>query len=646
MTEPKLESGNAANDDLECGEDGAHLDNATLGAFSWQKVTVTVKDHKTKQAKEILSNVNGCIKAGELLALIGPSGSGKTTLLNVLAHREATSGAKVESFILVDGTKPSLKAFQRLSSYVEQEDALIGSLTVRETLYFAACLSLPRLVRGLFLSNHILRKKKSSVTAGERTRRIDSLLGAFGLHGQAQTLIGTPVRKGISGGQKRRVSVASQLITSPKILFLDEPTSGLDSAASYEVMSFIRTVAKQHNLLVIASIHQPSTSTFKLFDKLLLLSAGKTCYYGPVHQVKPYFDGLGFPLPIMMNPAEFLLEQTNVDFARDREHACFRLGKIQDSWANSPEALAVLNQIGQRREEMEQQGFSSEEPLRSNKYLVVVTLLHRSFIKSYRDVVAYGIRFVMYTGLAIMMGTIWLRLDTSQGSIQPFINAIFFGSAFMSFMAVAYVPAFLEDRGTFIKERANGLYGATSFMITNFLIGMPYLFTIAVIFSVLSYWLANFHPTATSFLTYIMWLFIDLLAAESLVVLISSLFPNFVVSLALVAFANGLWMCVGGFLVNPTILNVFWRYVFHYIDYQTWVFQGMMVNEFAHREYSCGIGCTCMYQTDLAPKCMIAGTGVLDAYGYTQGRTAKWVGILLGIVVGYRMLGWVVLQRS
>ena len=232
----------------------------------------------------------------------------------------------------------------------------------------------------------------------------------------------------------------------------------------------------------------------------------------------------------------------------------------------------------------------------------------------------------------------------------------------MSFMAVAYVPSFLEDRATFVKERQNGLYGATAFMLSNFLIGLPYLCTyqiskpkprtqqligltvlITVIFSVIAYWLGNFQPTAQAFFIWIMWLFLDLLAAESLVVLLSSIFPNFVISLALTAFANGLWMCVDGFMVNPQILNVFWRYVFHYIDYQSYVFQGMMVNEFAHRTYSCGADCQCMYQTELASQCKIAGQGVLDQYGYKTGRTGEWVGILLAIILGYRLLGWIAL---
>lgn len=167
---------------------------------------------------------------------------------------------------------------------------------------------------------------------------------------------------------------------------------------------------------------------------------------------------------------------------------------------------------------------------------------------------------------------------------------------------------------------------------------------IALLFSVVAYWLVNFRSDAEAFFTFIMWLFLDLLAAESLVVMVSSLFPNFVISLALTAFANGLWMSVGGFLVSPTILNVFWRYVFHYIDYQAYVFQGMMVNEFSQRTYQCGDGCQCMFPSELAAECKIAGTGVLNAYGYKTGRTGKWVGILLAITAVYRLFGWALLS--
>lgn len=214
----------------------------------------------------------------------------------------------------------------------------------------------------------------------------------------------------------------------------------------------------------------------------------------------------------------------------------------------------------------------------------------------------------------------------------------------MSFMAVAYVPAFLEDRSQYVKEHHNGLYGATALLVSNFLIGLPYLLLIALVFSVVSYWLSNFRPAVGAFFTWVMWLFLDLLAAESLVVFFTSLFPSFVISLALVAFANGLWMSVNGFMVAPTILNPFYKYAFHYWDYQKYVFEGMMHNEFAERVYDCGRSCRCMYRTALEPQCRIAGQGVLDTYGYTEDRFGRNVGIMVGIIAGYRIAAWVVLK--
>ncbi|KAF1969337.1 ATP-binding cassette transporter-like protein [Bimuria novae-zelandiae CBS 107.79] len=608
--------------------DQAYFSNETVNSFSWSDVTVTVKDRRTKQPLRILSDVCGFLKAGEMVALMGPSGSGKTTLLNVLAHRAATLGASVEGSTYVNGAQSNLKDFRKLSSFVEQEDALVGSLTVRETLGFAARLALP-----------------GSVTKSERIARINSLLGAFGLQKQAHTLIGTPIRKGLSGGQKRRVSVASQLITSPKILFLDEPTSGLDSAASYEVMNFVRNTAKKYKILVIASIHQPSTTTFELFDQLLLLSHGKTAYNGPTTGIRDYFAGIGYEMPTYINPAEYIIQLVNTDFAQDHTEAAARLNVLHTTWARSQQAANLQARLDQSRQ--------SASPLAldhthhsANPYLLPLTLMHRSFIKSYRDIVAYGLRIAMYICLAIMMGTIWLRLDPIQSNITAITNAIFFGGAFMSFMAVAYIPAYLEDLSLYTKERLNGLYGPTAFLLANFFIGIPYLFLITILFSVVAYWLGNFRPSAEAFWTWVMWLFLDLVAAESLVVLLSSLIPIFVVALAATAFANGLWMCVNGFMVEPQTLNVFWRYVFHYIDYQAYVFRGMMVNEFGKRKYACEVvegACRCMYKSALEDQCMIEGTAVLERYGYGNGNVGKYVGYMLVIIFGYRLFGWVVL---
>ncbi|KAL5121691.1 hypothetical protein ACEQ8H_000378 [Pleosporales sp. CAS-2024a] len=606
--------------DVEKGQDYAHLTNDLVQSFSWANVTVTVvKDRATKQPLEILAGVNGSVEAGEMLALMGPSGSGKTTLLNVLARRAAVPNSTVQQELYINGSPTELASFRKLSCYVEQEDALVGSLTVRETLYFAAQLALP-----------------SSVSKAERKARIEGLLFAFGLLNQANILIGTPIRKGVSGGQKRRVSVASQLVTSPKILFLDEPTSGLDSAASYEVMNFVRNIAKKYKIIVITSIHQPSTTTFELFDKLMLLSRGKIAYNGPVTHVQDYFAHLGYPMPLYTNPAEYVISLVNTDFSSDSTKSTQHLTHLHDAWVASPLATQAAP-VDPSKSRL------SHAPDSASPVSIILTLIHRSFIKSYRDIVAYEIRIAMYLGLAIMMGTVWLRLAPTQNNIQNFTNAIFFGGAFMSFMAVAYIPAYLEDLSLFRKERANGLYGPTAFVVSNFIIGIPYLFIITMLFSIVSYWLGNFRPGADGFFTWVLWLFLDLVAAESLVVLLSSLIPIFVVALAATAFANGLWMCVNGFMVQPQTLNVFWRYVFHYIDYQAYVFRGMMVNEFGKRNYSCGEGCQCTLPSRLQSQCMIEGKAVLAQYGFDGVGLGKYVGYMIVIIFAYRLFAWAAL---
>ncbi|KAH0354154.1 putative ABC transporter, partial [Aureobasidium melanogenum] len=612
--------------------DYSQLTNHNIRSFLWRGVSVTVKDRQTQLDKPILNNVSGIVKAGELMAVMGPSGSGKSTLLNVLANRVPAKGAHAQSDVFLNGRPAECETMRKISCYVEQEDALIGSLTVRETLMFAARLSLPK-----------------SVSAQERIGRVEALINSFGLNGQANTLVGTPIRKGISGGQKRRVSVANQLITSPKILFLDEPTSGLDSAAAFEVIAFVKDVAKKHNLMVISSIHQPSTSTFAMFDKLLLLSHGNTAYSGPVKDVQSFFDACGFPIPLYMNPAEFIIDFVNTDFAHNRTEVSTQFEMVTGTWQRSGLHAEKLSTIAREiaHGDPSPQDTNDNDKIGAHWFDILVALVHRNFIKSYRDIIAYGIRIAMYMGLAIMMGTVWLRLDPSQGNLQAFTNAIFFGGAFMSFMAVAYIPAYLEDRAIFMKERANGLYGPTSFLVSNFLTGLPYLFIITFLFSVVVYWLSNFRNTAGGFWTWVMWLFLDLIAAESLVVFITSLVPIFVVALAATAFANGLWMCTMGFMVRPADLNPFWRYVFHYIDYQSYVFEGMMVNEFASRNYTCPSnghgGYDCAYDTPLSPQGFIPGTALLDTYGYKAGRTGEYIGILLAIIIVYRLLGWFVL---
>lgn len=589
--------------------------------FSWSNISLQVAKSAKGDGK-ILDDISGEINAGEIMALMGPSGSGKTTLLNILAHRANNVGAGAQSTgeTWVDDVTADRSMMQKISSYVEQEDSLIGALTVKETIDFSASFA--------------------GVPGQYKKEAVNEIIELLGLKSCQNLKIGTPLQKGISGGQKRRVSIASQLITKPSILFLDEPTSGLDSVAAREVIQTIKKVAETENIIVICSIHQPSTFTFELFDKVLFLSRGQTIYNGYVLKLTDYFLETQYPIPQFCNPSEYVLDLINTDFSSDDSIDTVKY--LADLFKNHSPQLSEAKYEGGDSSSVSNMVAYKGVAKRNMRSTII--LLKRSFIKSGRDILAYHVRIVMYFGLAILMGTVWLRLSSHQRNIQPFINAIFFSGAFMSFMSVAYVPSYIEDYHSFRKDRLNGLYGPLSFMLSNFLIGLPFLFIITLLFSIFTYFMVHFHQTFTGFAYYTMWLFLDLVCAESMTIFITSLFPNFVVALALTAFANGLWMSVGGFLVSANILNSFWYYTFYWINYQRYVFQGMMFNEFSTRVFNCDSSCHCLYDSDLANVCKISGQAVLENNGYSKEDKGLWVGILIVLIFVYRLGSYLALK--
>ena len=605
----------------------------SISEFNWENISLTIGN------KTILSDISGGVATGEVMALMGPSGSGKTTLLNVLAQRNVSSKYKTTGNVFTEKFEVNSSNIKEFSSYVEQEDSLIGSLTVKETIEFSCKMN------DLNGNSSLLRKT--------RNERVDEIIRIFGLADQKNVQVGTPIQKGLSGGQKRRLSVASQMITHPSVLFLDEPTSGLDSAAAAQVVAAIRGAARTYNIAVIISIHQPSTSTFNLLDKVMFLSKGKTIYNGAVSTVCEYFQKIDYPIPLHFNPSEYILDLINIDFSNSHDFGATnafesgdeRIESLQQSWKK-------YNLREERKVQLTENDSTKQNAQNYNvkRFAIhnmqqTINLSLRAFRKSRRDILAYYFRIALYMGLALLMGTVWLRLNNDQNSIQPFINAIFYSGAFMSFMTVAYVPAYLEDYQAYKKEHFNGLYGTSAFVVSNFIVGLPYIFITTILFSIITYFMINFRVSGSGFWYYVMWLFLDLLAAESMTVFVASIFPIFVVALAIVAFLNGLWMSVNGFMVSPSVLNAFWKYTFYWINYQRFTFQGMMFNEFIpQRVFTCGSSCRCMYSSALESQCQIAGDAVLKAIGYGEENKSLWVGLLIAIIFLFRFGTYVVLK--
>ena len=215
-------------------------------------------------------------------------GAGKSTLLDILADRKTTG--EVTGEIYINGRR-STKAMMRSSAYVMQDNAHIGVLTVQESLYFAAQLRLPQ-----------------NMSEDLKTERIKNIMGILGLAGIANSVVGDEHQRGISGGQKKRLSIGVEIIHLPELIFLDEPTTGLDSSIAYEVMYTVRKLANQ-NRTIVCTIHQPSSHTFSLFDTVMLLVAGQMFFYGKREKIVPFFTNCvyHFPYRAGSNIADFII---------------------------------------------------------------------------------------------------------------------------------------------------------------------------------------------------------------------------------------------------------------------------------------------------------------------------------------------------
>ncbi|KAK1676565.1 ABC-2 type transporter [Colletotrichum godetiae] len=243
--------------------------------------------------KRILNNIQGMAHPGEVTAIMGASGAGKTTFLDILARKNKRG--QVSGDFFVNGEKVTDVEYKNVIGFVDQEDTMLPTLTVHETILTSALLRLPR---------NMGRAAKE-----QRVFEVEKQLGIYHIR---DSLIGSEEGKGrgISGGEKRRVGIACELVTSPSILFLDEPTSGLDAYNAFNVIECLVTLAKNYKRTVVFTIHQPRSNIVALFDRLVLLARGGAVYSGPFSQCQAYFDHIGYSCPPGFNIADYLVDLT------------------------------------------------------------------------------------------------------------------------------------------------------------------------------------------------------------------------------------------------------------------------------------------------------------------------------------------------
>lgn len=277
---------------------------------------------------KVLNGVSGRVNAGESLAILGPSGSGKTSLLNLLAgrtHHRLISGA-----IRFRG-QPRTARTKRDIGYVMQDDVFFSQLTVRETLEFTANIRIP-----------------SSVSLQSKKNKVEEVLNRLRLLHCQHTRIGDQqFDKGISGGERKRLSIANEILHGPKLILADECTSGLDSASAYDVTEMLSELCKEGKTVII-TIHQPSSRVFRMFSKLLFLVSGQVAYLGPPSVVIKYFEAIDFPFPgIEFNPADFIIDLVSASSSMkrgvDRSTEPSVRVRVLDAWkSNGPDLVSKL----------------------------------------------------------------------------------------------------------------------------------------------------------------------------------------------------------------------------------------------------------------------------------------------------------------
>ncbi|XP_030974011.1 ABC transporter G family member 11-like isoform X1 [Quercus lobata] len=592
------------------------VSNRDLGLFlTWKELLVTVPDGKSGR-RPILEGLTGYAEPGKMLAIMGPSGCGKSTLLDSLAGR-LSSNTQQTGEILINGRKETL-AFGT-SAYVTQDDTLMTTLTVREAVYYSAQLQLP-----------------DSMSRSEKKERAEITIREMGLQDSMDTRIGGWSIKGLSGGQKRRVSICIEILTRPKLLFLDEPTSGLDSAASFHVMSRIVKLARQDGRTVIASIHQPSSEVFELFSNLCLLSTGITIYFGPVSMAEELFASNGFPCPTLRNPSDHYLRIINKDFDVDigQPGGTIRTEEVINILVKSYKSSRTFQKVQQLVSKIYQQkgGTLERKGSHTNFITQCLVLTRRSFVNMYRDLGYYWLRLAIYIALCLCVGTIFYDVGFSFGSIQARGSMLMFVAAFLTFMAIGGFPSFVEDMKIFGRERLNGHYGVGAYVIGNTLSSIPYLLIISLIPGAIAYFLVGLQKSFEHFVYFALVLFVCMMLVESLMMIVASIVPDFLMGIITGAGIQGVMMLNGGFFRLPNDLpKPFWRYPMYYIAFHKYANQGFYKNEFEGLTFP---------NNQVGGSPSITGEEILRNTWQVEMGYSKWIdlAILLGMVVLYRLM--------
>ncbi|KAK4590502.1 hypothetical protein RGQ29_020879 [Quercus rubra] len=523
----------------------------------------------TEDKLELLKGVSGAFRPGVLTALMGVSGAGKTTLMDVLAGRK--TGGYINGKITISGYPKKQETFARVSGYCEQNDIHSPHVTVYESLLYSAWLRL-----------------SPDVDSGKKKMFVEEVMELVELKPLRQALVGLPGVNGLSTEQRKRLTIAVELVANPSIIFMDEPTSGLDARAAAIVMRTVRNTVDTGRT-VVCTIHQPSIDIFEAFDELFLLKqGGQEIYVGPLgrhscHLIQ-YFEGIEGVSKIKdgYNPATWMLEVTSsahettlgIDFANVyRNSELYRRNKelIEQLSIPTPGSKDLYF-----RKQYSQSYFT--------QFMACLWKQHWSY---WRNPLYTAVRFIFTTVIALMFGTMFWNLGSKTTTQQDLFNAMGSMYAAVLFIGIknsnSVQPVVAVERTVFYREKAAGMYSALPYAFAQVLIEVPYVFVQTVFYCVIVYVLIGFEWTAAKFFWYLFFTYFSLLYFTFYGMMTVAVTPNYHISSIIASAFYSIWNLFSGFIVPRPRIPIWWRW-YSWACPLAWTLYGLVASQFGDKK--------------------------------------------------------------